>query len=279
MKTIPSDLLAHYGTGCLTTAVLWKVTRTDGLVFAFTDHDRELTFGGTTYSPSSAFDASTIATSSELNVDNLEVAGILDAAGITAADIEAGLWDGASVEVRRVNWADLADGAEILRVGSIGQVQRRTGGYTAELRGLMQALQKNVGRVIMPTCDATLGDARCGVNLPALAVTGSVTTATSRRAFTDSAIAAVAGYFDGGEIEWTSGANDGIRMDVKTQLSGGVVELALPMPYDIAVSDAFTIRPGCDKRKTTCGTKFSNVVNFRGFSFVPGPDETLKVGG
>ncbi len=278
MKTIPADLLAHYATGCLTTAVLWKITRTDTQVFAFTDHDRELTFGGTTYSPSSAFDASAITSSSELNVDNLEVAGILDSAGITAADIEAGLWDGAQVEVRRVNWADLTDGAEILRVGSIGQVQRRTGGYTAELRGLMQALQTNVGRVIMPTCDATLGDSRCGVNLAALAVSGEVTTATSRRAFTDSALVAAAGYFDGGEVEWTSGANDGIRMDVKTQLSGGVIELVLPMPYDITAGDDFTLRPGCDKRKATCSSKFSNVVNFRGFSFVPGPDEALKVG-
>lgn len=282
MKTIPAGLQAHYASGSTTLATLWKIIRADGEVFGFTDHDEPIPFGGTTYRPTSAFDASAVSTRAELNVDNLEAVGLLDDAGITAEDIDAGLWDGASIEIRRVNWADLSMGAEIIRVGEIGQVQRKRGQYIAEMRGLMQKLQNNIGRSVAPSCDAALGDARCGVDLdgsPGFTVAGVVTAVAGRRAFTASALAQAAAYFSAGEVHFTSGANLGIRMEVKTHSTGGVLALQLALPFDLAVSDTFTIVPGCDKTKATCIAKFNNVVNFRGFSFVPGPDRVLLIGG
>lgn len=279
VAALPAALAAHYATGGTTLATLWRVQRKDGSVFAFTDHDVAIRFGGITYSPSSAFDASAISTRSELNVDNLEVIGLIDDAGITEDDIEAGKWDGASVWIRRVNWRDLSMGAEILRVGEIGGIQRRSGQYVAEMRGLMQKLQTNVGRVITPTCDATLGDARCGVNLEALRVSAVVTTATSRRLLTASGLAQAAGYFDRGDVTFVDGLNAGVRMEIKQHTASGVLALQLALPYPLTPGDAFTVVPGCDKLKSTCKTKFSNVVNFRGFSFVPGQDKTLLVGG
>jgi uncharacterized phage protein (TIGR02218 family) len=44
----------------------------------------------------------------------------------------------------------------------------------------------------------------------------------------------------------------------------------------IAVGDAFSIRAGCDKRIETCGSKFANVVNFRGFPHIAGQDAVLR---
>ena len=44
----------------------------------------------------------------------------------------------------------------------------------------------------------------------------------------------------------------------------------------IAATDTFLIRAGCDKRITTCGTKFANVANFRGFPNIPGQDAVLR---
>lgn len=281
-ESLPSALRAHYASGSTTLAMIWKITRTDQLVFGFTDHDEPIPFGGTTYRPTSAFDASAVSTRAELNVDNLEAVGLLDDAGITAEDIDAGLWDGAAIEIRRVNWADLSMGAEIVRVGEIGQVQRKRGQYIAEMRGLMQKLQNNVGRSVAPSCDAKLGDVRCGVVLegsPGFTVAGVVTAVAGRRAFTASALAQAAAYFSNGEVHFTSGANLGIRMEVKTHSTGGVLALQLALPFDLAVSDTFDIVPGCDKTKAVCIAKFNNVVNFRGFSFVPGPDRAMLIGG
>lgn len=45
MKTIPTALQAHYASGGTTLATLWKITRADGIVFGFTDHDAPIPFG------------------------------------------------------------------------------------------------------------------------------------------------------------------------------------------------------------------------------------------
>jgi uncharacterized phage protein (TIGR02218 family) len=287
-RTIPGALGTHYAGSAMTLAVLWKITRQDAAVYGFTTHDQPIVFGGLTYQPSSAFDPSAIATKSEFNVDDMEVIGLLDSSGITVADIEAGRWDRAWIEVRRVNWASLGDGAEILRVGEIGNINRRGAGqFVAELRGLMQRLQNNIGRLISPLCDAEVGDARCGVNMASFTHTTTITTATSRRVFTASGLAQAAGYFNGGKITFTSGGNNGVTADIKAHTTGGVLTLQLDLPAATANGDAFTIYAGCDKRHVVtagvasgdCGTKFSNIVNFRGFWAVPGRDKTMLVGG
>lgn len=284
MKTLSAELLAHYASDAPTLAVLWKVTRRDGQVFGFTSHDRKIPFDGVDYQPSSAFDASAVATTSDSAVDNLEAVGLLNGAGITAVDIEAGLWDGAAVELREVNWKDLSMGANLIRTGEIGQLRRKRGTYTAELRGLTQHLQNNIGYVLTPSCNASLGDARCGVSLTALQVTAAVATVTEAgRAFTcTGALTGAAGRYTFGVIEWLTGANAGKRMEVQVHtVTTGTPALALQvaMPYPIAPGDTFTATPGCDKSKATCKGTFSNLLNFRGFSFVPGQNRVLQIGG
>lgn len=278
MKGTASALKTHMAGDALTIAHLWKVTRTDATVYGFTDHDEPITYSGTTYQPSSAFSPSAVATRAELNVDDLELQGLLDSDGITAADIEAGLWDGAAIIIYRVNWASISDGAEIVRKGWLGQAQRRGPLYVAEMRGMMQALQTNIGREVKPTCDATLGDTRCGKNLTSFTHSATVTAVASRRQFTASALTQAAGYFNNGKVTFTGGDNSGLVADVKTGNGSGVIVLQLPMPFDIQVGDTLTAVAGCDKQKATCKATFNNLVNFRGFSYVPGPDRALAIG-
>ena len=279
MKSMSAELLAHYQSGSTSLARIWKITRTDGQIFGFTDHDRAITFESVPYEPSSVFDASSVSTRSELNVDNLESTGLLSSAGITAEDIEAGLWDGAAIEFLEVNWRDLSMGANVLRAGTLGEVQRDGLTYKAEMRGLMHKLQNNIGRIVTPSCDATLGDARCGVDLEVLRVSGVVTATTDARTFTDAALVQAEGYFSYGKVAWVTGANAGRSMEVKQHSAGGALLLQLPMAFPISVDDEFTIVPGCDKTKAVCIAKFSNVLNFRGFSFVPGQTKVMLVGG
>lgn len=286
MKTIPANLATHYDGSSLTLAWCWKVTRTDGQVFAFTSHDQAITLDAVVYSASSVFDASAVSTLAELNVDDVEVMGLLDSSGITSEDIERGLWDGAAVEIRRVNWANIADGAEIIRVGEIGEIKREGRGFKAELRGLMQKLQRNIGDLISPLCNAELGDARCAKDLTSFTHATTVTAVTSRREFTVASVQADA-YFRHGKATFTSGDNDGVVADIKTN-DGGDVELFLAVPFDVQIGDGVTLIAGCDKvhlvdadgvQTGDCKNKFDNVVNFRGFWAVPGRDATMLVGG
>ena len=284
-KSIGAGLATHYASGTLTLAELWKVTRKDGTVFAFTDHDVALTYSSVTYQPSSAFKGSAAVTRAGFAVDDLELQGLLDSSGITEADIEAGLWDGAAIELRRVNWASLSDGDEIIRVGEIGNINRRAGGFVAELRGLSQKLQNNIGAVVQPLCNAELGDARCGKDLTTFTHATTVSSVTSRRVFV-AGITKADNYFAGGKATFTSGPCSGIVADIKGNV-GATITLQLPLPFDAVATNGVTLIAGCDKRHLVdsagvvtgdCSNKFSNVVNFRGFWAVPGRDKVLTVG-
>lgn len=282
MRTISVALASHLAGEVLTIATLWKVTRVDGTVFGFTDHDQDLTVSGTTYDAETGYTRSAVRASLGLQVDNLEVQGVLDASSITADDLRAGIWDYATVEVFLCNWADLTQGTLQLGKGRIGQVKSGRNTFTVELRGLSQHLQQTVGRLYMPTCDADLGDSRCGVVFsPDTGVPGTVTGVTSRRVFTASGLGALAdGYFDYGKLTWTAGNNNNQSMEVKTYLnSGGAITLQLQMGKDIQVGDTFGIFAGCDKTFSTCGTKFSNAVNFQGFPHLPGMRRLVSGGG
>ncbi len=280
MKAQSAALAAHRATGSTTLAYMWLVTRLDGQVFAFTSLDVDLVYDGRTYKSATGFTPSAIASGSDLSVTNLEIIGPIAAATVNEDDVTAGRWDGAAVEVFEVNYADLSMGRMLLSSGTLGNVSTGQLQFQAEQRGIEQQLQQPVGRVFAPTCDADLGSARCGVNLPALQVSSTVTTTTSQRAFVATGLTQVADYFGGGVVTWLTGANAGLRMEVQTFALGGVVGLALKMPYAIAVGDTFTAVPGCRKRRTEdCKTKFSNVINFRGFPDVPGNNKVLGSAG
>lgn len=279
MRSASAGLEAHYASDRATIATCWKITRRDGAVYAFTDHVSDLPIGSVIYSASTGYNASAIESSDRLNVDNLEIDGYLDAASITKADLLAGRWDLAAIEIFDVNYTDLTQGILRKRKGWIGEVSVTDGRFVAELRGLTQAVQQSVGRIIQASCDANVGDARCGLNLASITdgtVTGTLTDVAGNGSFTDSALTPSTGWFDGGRLEWTSGANDGLAMEVRSYTSGGAIVLKQSMPFPVAIGDGYSMTVGCDKKIATCRDKFANVVNFRGFPHVPGANRVLS---
>lgn len=273
MKTASVALTAHLAGGVTTTCTLWKMTRSDGVVKGFTDHDQEIVFGGVTYKISSGYTRTALESGSELAVDNMDLDGLFSVEGITADDVRAGLYDWAELLVQLVNWSDLSQGSVILRRGWLGEFTLTDGVFKTELRGLSQSLARNVTQVTTPDCRADLGDSRCTVDLAPLGETGTVTAvSTARRVFTATISGArAATFFDGGLLTWVTGANAGLKQEVKS-LSAGTATLYLPAGEDIAEDDTFTVRAGCDKSPTSCHTRFNNIVNFRGEPFVPGMD-------
>jgi len=175
-----------------------------------------------------------------------------------------------------VNYQDLGQGILKLRRGWLGEVTIRDGMYVAELRGMTQKLQMTVGEVYTPDCAADLGDARCGVDLTALEESGTVSAVSSMTAFQTSLVQGT-GWYDGGELTWTGGANVGQTVAVRSwDAATSTLTLFLPALYPIEAGDAFAVRPGCDKTFATCQAKFDNAVNFRGFPHVPGNDQVLS---
>ncbi len=281
MKALAPGLQAHLDEGTTTLAWCWRIARSDGVTFGFTDHDLPLVFDGTTFEPESGFAASELRSSSDLSVDAQDAEGVLRSDRITETDILDGRWDNAEVEVWRVNWSDTSQRV-LLRRGAIGQIRRGRFAFVAEVRSLAHVLGQTVGRTFQATCDAQLGDARCGVDLedPSHRGNGTVMATIRDRAFVAAGLGGFAsGWFTLGTLTWTSGANAGRRAEVAGHAREGdevmVSLLEAPVRF-MAIGDSFVIRAGCDKRLETCRAKFANVANFRGFPHIPGQDAVIR---
>ncbi len=276
MKSLSPAFQSHLASGTTTLCWCWKITRRDDAVQGFTDHDLAVAFDSVTYDAATGFTASEVQSTLGLAVDNLTVAGALSAATLNEADLAAGLYDDADIEIWRVNWAS-PEQRVLMRKGSLGEVKRGKTAFTCEVRGLAHRLNQPVGRVFGYSCDADLGDVRCGKDISGSTFTAAahVLAATDNRRFTVTGLDAYAsGWFSGGKLAFTSGANAGRAMEVKRHATG-TIELWQAMSETIAPGDAFTVSAGCDKQFATCKTKFSNGINFRGFSYMPGNDAAL----
>lgn len=269
MKSITSALAAHLAGDVTTLAMCWKLTRKDSLVLGFTSLDVDLVIDGLTYHAASGVQPSAVASTAGLEVDNLDVAGLLDSSLLTEADLLAGRWDGARIEVFLVNWKAPADGKLVLRTGFLGEATVDSAGrFSAEVRGLSQLLQQPVGSKFSKSCRATCGDARCGVNLAAHTVTGVVEMAYGNRVIADELHRTEASGFRYGLLTFTSGACSGLAMEVIAYVPG-IVSLLAAMPEDIEPGDTYTLSKGCDRSLAMCRDVFNNVPNFRGEPHIP----------
>lgn len=279
MKTITPQLKAHYALGTTSIARCWKCTRTDARVFAFTNSTRALEVNGVLYEATSGISPSALENRMDMSVANMEVAGFLDAASITEADVLRGLWDDAEVEIFEVDYLDVSKGRLILAYGRLGALKTTEAGFFAEIRGLAQFAQQPVGGYYTKTCTANLGDAQCKVDIESMRVSGSVLTVSTRASFETDLVAAEDVY-GAGLLTWVTGENAGAIVEVFDQDVSGNLDLAFAMPDNVAPGDTFTIVPGCRKRRhEDCVIKFANINNFRGFPDVPLNDRILGQGG
>ena len=279
MRSIPAGLQAHLDGEATTLCNAWRVTRRDGAVMGFTDHDRDLTFGGLTYVAASGFEASEAEDGNGLSAEGGDISGGFSADAIRAEDLSAGRYDGAKVEVYTVNWQDLSQRL-LLRMAELGEVRREGGLFRAELRRLTDRLDQVHGRIFGHRCDAVLGDTRCGVNAAASAfrATATVSAVLDDMRLRLSGLSGFADrFFRYGVLTFTSGAADGLTADIEDQRKvGAAVELTFwqPVPAGVLVGDTMLVTAGCDKRFSTCKAKFANALNFRGFPHMPGSDFT-----
>ncbi len=276
MRALDPGLEAHLRSGVTTTCRCWRLTRTDGVSFGFTDHDRALSFEGVTFSAVEGLEASGDVTRAGLGVGGLEIAGALSAASLDAGELQDGRFDGAAVTLWLVNWADVSE-RTVLRVGTLGEVTRADGAFSAEVRGPMQALETVRGRVIATGCDADLGDSRCKVALGDVEQDAAVHSVDGAGVRVTGIANRAAGYFAGGLAVVTSGTETGAKRLIvahTVDALGRVLSLREALP-GLAQGDTLRLTPGCDKRFETCREKFANGINFQGFPHLPGNDRAF----
>jgi uncharacterized phage protein (TIGR02218 family) len=193
--------------------------------------------------------------------------------------LQAGLYRQAKIEEMQLDWRyPWVDPFEIktyyiVNTTFTGEV------WTAQLEGLTHRLKMQVGRVYGRMCDVkTFCDSRCGLTEATYTTTGATVTGinVTRKDIETSLTPPSTNYYKRGYIRWTSGNNTGLTMEVNKSYGTGRLVLWVPMPFDIQVGDVFNAVAGCDRTFAACQS-FSNAVNFRGFTTIPGANALLRV--
>lgn len=162
MRTLGPELTARLNSGAAALCHAWIVRPEGRAPEGFTDHDRPLLVDGVECRPQAGWRAGSIETQLGTAPGQAAVDGVLGDGGPEEADILDGAYDGARVDLYRVDWARPELMARLWS-GRLARLKRRGDALEAELEGPMAALERVVGRTYGRRCDAALGDARCGV--------------------------------------------------------------------------------------------------------------------
>lgn len=270
MRAIPSALQAKLDAGVTTLCACWVITRRDDVTLGFTSHDSDLVVEGVACHAASAWMPGATEARAGLAAGLGHVSGALDNDVIAAADIDAGLYDGAIVVSYQVDWSDPSLFVRTAQ-HTVRSITRTPQGFAFDLAGPMAALDPVAGRVFARGCDAVLGDSRCGVDIAASGWSRSatVTRVLGPTRFEVSGVDDVAvGFFTLGQAT-VVGESIAISSHTRDQ---GVTQITLEAARAVMVGQSISLRVGCDKRFATCRDRFANVANFRGCPHMPGDD-------
>lgn len=254
-----------------TVAFCWQLGRRDGVCVGFTTHDRDLVVDDLRYRAAPGMLPSAISVSDGFDLDTLDAAGALSSDAITAADLEAGRWDGARVEVFIVDWQDPGGERIALARGELGDVAAKGRGFETELRGPTALLDRPVAEQTAPGCRARLGDKRCRVDMAARVAVTRISAVVEEDVVEVSEASAAENAYSYGRLRWLSGANSGLDSALLTS-DGNRLRLREPPHFPVMGGELVEIAEGCDKSLAVCSGRFANVVNFRGEPHLPGMD-------
>jgi len=285
MRDIPSGLNAKLQSGVTRLCWCWKLIRKDGEIFGFTDHDLVLEFDGVSWQPATGLAPGLIETSIGFETGSAGTAGSILHDSLSEDDLKSGKFDGAQVEIWRVDWQTPNDRVGIW-AGEIGEIRLQDTVFNAELVANTRKLERTVGRAFSKNCDAELGDARCNQDISTAPwrVLTTIDTVFSPTSFSVAGLVLPAtDWFVFGRVEWLALT----KIDNHARINGHYVagqsaenlievfELLLPPAVPLAVGDAIALIVGCDKSLDHCANRFSNIINFRGCPFMPGNDALL----
>lgn len=257
-----------------TVATFWRIFRRDGTALAFTSHDRNLTFGGITHLAAPGMIPAAIRLTAELTNDSAEVRGALNHDSIREADLAAGLFDEAAIEIGAVDWSTLDH--HTLYTGQIGRIEDGQSQFAAELRSSKSLLEQDLVPRTSPTCRAEFCGRGCGLSAVRFthvhALTGIDPEANQVQ------LAGIAGEdFVDGIVRFMAGPQTGVAFGVIDADSDWLV-LDRPLVPGTLPGTRAELREGCDHTIATCAARFGNAVNFRGEPFLPGNDLLARYG-
>ncbi len=164
MKTISEELSARLAGDCLTLCSCWRLVRKDGYTLRVTDHDQSILVDEEVFEPGASLSGGVFSMTSDLRPGQATASGALSLDAVAENDLKAGLWNGAQIDIYKVDWARADLGSIHIWSGFFGDITINAAGrFEAELLSLKVLFEKPVGRVLTKRCLARFGDERCGL--------------------------------------------------------------------------------------------------------------------
>ncbi|MEO1721225.1 MAG: DUF2163 domain-containing protein [Pseudomonadota bacterium] len=264
---------------------LLTITPEVGPIMRWTDNNRNVQIGDDIYRAGIGFNLSNLEHRGDGSVSGGDLEALLSIDGVTRGQLLGGYLDGARAELAICTPSEPALGFATIAYGWIGENDERgTEFATLEVRGLGEALRRQIISVLTPSCPARFasqpGDERrpCGVDPAAHTVAVSVLEASLETVTVSGADPAA--LYQGGLLTFTNGALAGVRVGIrKADLSTGLLTVYRPFAELPAAGDTGSLLAGCDKSVRTCRDRYQNVERFRGAPFIAGGDYLVRVAG
>ncbi len=267
-----------------TRVLCMRIEPVSGSAVYLTDHPQDIVMSGNTYLSTSGYQFTGYSSTADFAPSSIDLEGISGVAGISRAQISSGLFDGARCYCFATSWAAPVEDDEPLVAGVFGKATLLDDRYQIGGVSLIDALNQVVGQTYSAACPKTFCGqeyAGCKADPVANTVTGTLTHVTSASVFRDSTRAEAADVFGAGTIQFTSGANAGLKpLEIRAHAADGTITTFDSFYYLPVVGDAYTMIRGCRKRLVDCQNRVggSNVVNFGGFLHIPNGSTYAHVG-
>lgn len=236
--------------------------RTDGVIFRIAESDQAVMVGSETWQVIPGINISAVTHTNNGEMPSCQIVCVHENGGIiNTSDLEAGLFDGADVQLYIVDRRNLSrKGLQF--TGSIATIT-----YTAENLITMAVKGPAVNAKILmtqtrsPMCRTDLFSVLCGVNPASYVVSTTIVAIIDAFNFTVSGLAQADGWFNQGVAVTSSG----IAVEIANWVqSTQTLTAYLPANLLLSAGADLTLYPGCDKTLAMCGGRYMNTLNFQG---------------
>ncbi len=255
----------------LTTAVVGfiadvgVITRQDGTIIRFSNADEPIIVtADATYPVVPGLKVSAVKHTANGEMPSCQFVGVYGV-GYTfdANDLDTGLYDGAAVQLYKVDRSDLSRKG-LLFTGAMSNMRLDpiNNLVSFDVKGPASAARRVLTQKRSPMCRTDLFSTLCGLNKASYAVSAAVVSVVDAFDFTVSGLAQADGYFNQGVVETANG----VAFEIATWTNSTQTLMSyLPVNRLLSVGLGLTLYPGCDKTlgANGCG-RFSNALNFVG---------------
>jgi uncharacterized phage protein (TIGR02218 family) len=259
----------------------WKIIRRDGSSIGLTDHDADLQFDQVIFHANAGMTVSRLEKRLGFDDYGIDVSGVLSHPIIRDIDLEEGVYDDAEFSIWLVDW-QAPHNRQLIFAGILGEVVHDGTSYRVSLRANVSKMERVEGLIYQRSCSATLGDARCGIDLAqgqwrhTVRISRIADYSLEVQGFSRGS-----GWFKNGRLLLTDRhlriRNDSLRGAAVDADSILVLGLWDQVPASLSIGQSVVIEQGCDQAEATCRNRFANYVNFRGFANLPMPQVLVKI--